>query len=1472
MPQRLRIFVSSPSDVPAERLRAALIVDKLSQDYSRFFSIESYRWEHEAMLASAHFQDAIDPPGDFDIVVLILWSRLGTPLPEKTAEREYRGIDGRVPVTGTEWEYEEALKVAQVKKAPDLLAFRNVSPAPIDTRDPEARARSNAQLDALDQFWRRHFADRGVFLAAYDEYLTLEEFAQRLEESLRKLIERRIKDLSGGGTAFTEAVWPGNPFRGLESYEFEHAPIFFGRDAEVTKATEQLAANARSGHAFLLVSGASGSGKSSLVKAGIVPRLMKPQRISGMAFLRRAVFRPGSEGADLILGLAKALTRADGGNVGLPELIGPRQDSGQLAAYLRSAAGNPEYLFASALGRLTDAERKSGRLLAFEDAKLILVVDQLEELFTALGIGAEERRLFIELLAGLARSGTIWVIATLRADFWHRAADVPDLVALAEGQGRIDLAAPSPAELAEMIRRPAQAAGLSFEAHASSGLGLDAVLAEHAAAAPGALPLLSFTLDELYRTAKSRDSTVLTHASYEALGGLEGAIANRAEEIMAGLSAPAQTALPRVLRALTTVTSTTDQTPVARSASLDSFAEGLPARTLVDAFVAARLLVAASEGGAAATVRLAHEALISRWQRARDQLAADRRDLETRTLIERQFERWSQASGSAHRQLLLRNPDLANASDLAGRWSDELDAPVRDFIKRSASRARLAQTMTAAAAVLFAVVASAAIYAERQAVLVRQEAEAQGLRALAEVAITEQLRGNLDGALRLGVHAARLGLREDQNATTASQARAALAAALSQSDWRVTLSVNDGDSHSVVRSVTFSPDGSRIAGVSDNSVIVWDSSSGKEILDVGEDDVNSAAFSPDGKRIVAALDDKSAVILDAVEGKVIAVLRGHEDHVLSAAFSPDGSRIVTASDDKTARIWDAATSQEIAVLSGHESGVVSAAYSPDGTRIVTVSGKFSGQDNTARIWDAATGKEIVILRGHEGPVRSAAFSPDGSRIVTASLDHTVRIWETATGKQIAVFRGHENDVESAVFSPDGARILTASDDKTARIWDAVNGKEIAVLLGHETYLTSAVFSPDGSRIITASGDGTARIWDASNRKAIEVLRGHEGPVRSAAFSPDGKQIVTASEDATARVWDSATGQDIAVFHGHEGIVNSAVFSPDGTRIVTASGSALTGRYANDDDTARIWEAATGKEIVSLRGHEGPVRSAAFSPDGSRIVTASDDNTARIWEAATGKELAILRGHEGGVYSAAFSPDGSRIVTASSDNTARIWDATNGKEIAVLRGDVNIVVSAAFSPDGSRIVTASSDWTARIWNAASGNEIAVMRGDELSRSAAFSPDGSRIVTASDDKTARIWNAATGKELAVLGGHQAYVTSAAFSPDGSRIVTASDDNTARIWEAATGKELATLRGHESAVTVAAFSPDGTLVVTASADGTARVWDVHFATMSAKSLIAEVCMRRLRGLTTLRHDEMLLAGYPETAPGIDVCAGIE
>jgi WD40 repeat protein/tRNA A-37 threonylcarbamoyl transferase component Bud32 len=289
---------------------------------------------------------------------------------------------------------------------------------------------------------------------------------------------------------------------------------------------------------------------------------------------------------------------------------------------------------------------------------------------------------------------------------------------------------------------------------------------------------------------------------------------------------------------------------------------------------------------------------------------------------------------------------------------------------------------------------------------------------------------------------------------------------------------------------------------------------------------------------------------------------------------------------------------------------------------------------------------------------------------------------------------------------------------------------------------------------------------------------------------------------------------LVVLQGHDSFVLSASFSPDGTRIVTAS----------NDKTARVWDAATGEEVAVLREHDSVVFSASFSPDGTRIVTASDDRTARVWDAATGEEVAVLRGHDSVVSSASFSPDGTRIVTASWDKTARVWDAATGEEVVVLQWHGDIVHSASFSPDGTRIVAASHDQTARVWDATTGDRIAVLQGhDSFVLSASFSPDGTRIVTASYDRTARVWDAATGEEVAVLQGHDNFVvSSASFSPDGTRIVTASDDQTARVWDAATGEESAVLRGHDSVVSSASFSPDGTRIVTASDDRKARVWD--------------------------------------------------
>lgn len=706
---RLRVFVSSPGDVRVAREVAAQVTEKVAHEFARFFSIEPFLWEYEPMLASGHFQDSIDPPRRFDIVALILGSRLGTPLPERTAMREYRGIDGRTPVTGTEWEFEDALAGAREHGVPDILVYRSRRNAEVSTWDSESRETALRQISALDVFWRRHFADDGRFIGAYAKFDGLEDLAAKLEQDLRSCILRRLEKLGPEARDQRIRLWPKPPFRGLEAYGFEHAPIFFGREEAIGAGLLRCISSAEKGRPFLLVVGASGSGKSSLVTAGLVPRLLVPQRVSGTAFQRRTVFRPSDAqpDEDLFDALARRLTDRPTEGTGLPELLSPSMTVAEFARHLRETPSHPGSLFGLVLDRLADTARAAGRMLQFERAKLILVVDQLEEIFTSERVQPEERKRFIHLLRGLVHSGHVWVIATMRADFWHRAADTPELVELADRDGRLDLLPPTPAELSQMIRRPAEAAALAFEVHPASGIPLNDLIAEQAAHEPGALPLLSYLLDQLYiKDVHEAAASTLTYATYNALGGLKGAIATRADAVIAAQPLEGQQALRQVLFALVQMSEGEGsvERAVARRAPLSDFAEGTAKRRLVEALLdpSTRLLVAeASANGA--TVRLAHEALVSEWQTAQDYVAANAEALKTRRNVEARYARWQalRSEGSAHARGifssriaamrasfaretgLLADVDLADAERLLRDYRNELAPQLVGYVERS---------------------------------------------------------------------------------------------------------------------------------------------------------------------------------------------------------------------------------------------------------------------------------------------------------------------------------------------------------------------------------------------------------------------------------------------------------------------------------------------------------------------------------------------------------------------------------------------------------------------------------------------------------------------------------------------------------------------------------------------------------------------------------------------------------------------
>lgn len=565
--------------------------------------------------------------------------------------------------------------------------------------------------------------------------------------------------------------------------------------------------------------------------------------------------------------------------------------------------------------------------------------------------------------------------------------------------------------------------------------------------------------------------------------------------------------------------------------------------------------------------------------------------------------------------------------------------------------------------------------------------------------------------------------------------------------------------------------------------------------------IRAACFSPDGTRVATASNDGTARIWDAATGsELVAPLRHGwrgigSGAVRSVQFSPDGQRIVTASRDRTARIWDAHSGKALVGPLEHSFPVNDARFSPDGRRVLTVS-----NDRTARVWDAFSGAPLTepILFGEA--VLEGTFSPNGRWIVTREdswTDGVARVLDAQSGQARFEPRGHSGTFSHVAISPDGAKVLTVSGQK-AWLWDALPSQTQSATLATSGWVGLAQFSPDGSLVVTAdpaevsSGDwhdpdfaktnstSEAWIWSARSGQPVAGPLRHEHGIISAEFSPDGQRLVTASRDQTARVWDVRTGQPLTAPLIHPQVVRFARFTPDGRRIITSCWL----------DRAWLWDASTGKLLRQFHGTGPwensnpfmPVRSEDISPNGQWLATCSRDG-ARIWDIATGQLILGPLAVGENVRSARFSPDGTRLVTTSlPQNHACIWDLRNGERIAGPLPHNWRIVMAQFSPDGRKVVSRALDQTARIWDAESGQLLTkpLEHGGEVLH-AEFSPDGRRVITASWwDHAALLWDAETGLRLSEPLRHSHWVNYATFSPDGRWVVSAGNDRTARLWE--------------------------------------------------------------------------------------------
>lgn len=1155
------------------------------------------------------------------------------------------------------------------------------------------------------------------------------------------------------------------PFPGLNAFRVDDSAFFFGREELVRRMAERLLA-----HRFLAVLGPSGSGKSSVILAGLVPELSRRYPAIPLIYLT-----PGREPVQ-------------------------RLEHALLSAPVQDTAPPPGQPFTS-----------------------LCLVNQFEEVFT-LCSEQEQRRSFFARLLALTRHHA--VIVTMRADFWGECAEHP---ALKEAMlAHQELVGPmSSTELRRAIEQQVGAVGLRFE-DGLCGTMLAAIEEE-----PGGMPLLQHTLLELWkrrrgfwlRAQEYRNLGGVQLAIAETAEVVYQQIAASADE---------QQRMRDIFTRLTLLDTAQVAGRKARdSRRCVPFSDLVPVgtdmeltRRMIARLADARLIVTRVDAvSGELEIEVAHEAVIRHWPRLRAWLDEDRIAIGFREGVRQAAKEWL-AGGREEHLLLHRGERLRLVCELGRSTRHPLNQQEQDYIdaclaaqtaeqqqkeeqrRREKQHTRdlgraLERALTAARTAQSRQLSmhSAAVYEREPTLALLLAREAARLQPTAEA--LSQIQGVLTGPLELALlrghtdavvaccYGPDMGPDTEPLLLTASVDRTARL-------WNSRgqgVAILRGHQDALLDAV-WSRDGQRILTLSsDKTARLW-SRLGEQIAMLAghQGSVLGGAFSPDGERIVTCSNDHTVRLWDQ-SGAPVLTLSGHTDAVTAARFSADGSRILTTSKDRSARVWSR-EGELLYLLRGHAAAVSGGCFDSSGLLILTFS-----WDQTARLW-SSSGVPMATLGGHTDRVNDGCFSQDGKSVLTVSRDHTVRLWD-ASGQPQAILRGHEKGVQGGAFSPDGGRILTVSGDQTARLW-APDGRQLAVLRGHEKGVQSGSFSRDGMQVATSSWDGTVRLWPGSG-SCLVALRGHQGPLTQCCVSPDGGLILTTGEDSTVRLW-TLDGRPRAVLRGHSDVVSGAAFTPDGSRVLTFS----------RDCSACLWS-RDGVKLRWLLGHADWVIGATFSRDGSWLVTASIDGSARIWSQDSAMHALLAHG-DAALTGCSFSPDSQLVMTTSTSGTAILW-SLDGEQRAVLDGHRESIASGTFSPDGSLILTTSWDGSACLWSTA-GEELKRLSGHTSALlGGCFSRDGSMILTYSRDQTARIWSR-EGQPLAVLRGHRDWVLGGCFGNKSGLVLTVSRDSTARLWSQDGHYEMS-LRGHSDWVTAGCFCSDDNCVITVSADHTARLW---------------------------------------------------
>jgi WD40 repeat protein len=1117
----------------------------------------------------------------------------------------------------------------------------------------------------------------------------------------------------------TRELITASPYKGLKKFEPEDSDRFFGRDQFIGGLVNDLEQTN-----FILLLGASGSGKSSVIRAGLIPWL---QQKWGKRFVS-LVLTPDLDPFESLYG--SLLSR------------GYSQAQAQMAK-----AGN-----ANTLSQVV-------KTLKRPEAFWLISIDQFEELFT---VSKDERRnCFIDSLIKLSQASSpgVKIVATMRADFLDRLSPYPRLVKVTD-RHRPLMSEMQVDELRLAIEQPASHHGVVFE----TGLVEEIINAVQGQA--GYLPLLQYTLDLLWESEVQNDGLqdrTLNTMSYRRLGGVRGALQQRVDEIYTALSKAEQLAAQRIFLKLVEIDGDselgTEQKSVRRRAARSEFADEQEQRVLaqlIDQNLLVSDAIASADGSASiSTVEIAHEILLTSWGRLHEWIKDNHQSISLRNRLNEDVTHWQAKkiddelwSGSKLEQVLELSKDPTFNQVLGGFNPTATEFIKASEVKRDRQRRRTIVGLSVFSTLTLALATFSSIQYQRAEI-----DQVKALQGAADARFATN-RYELDSLL-LSLDAAKrfqslIWINSD------SQQQAEMRTTLGQSLYWTREQNRLAGHQDIVQSVQFSPDGQMLATASyDKTVKLW-RADGTLIttLEGHTQPVMSVSFSPDGQMVATASQD-GTVRLWTHTGRFLREIKAHVQGVFSVQFSPNGQTIVTSSEDRTAKLWRL-DGQLLGTLKGHLGWVRRAIFSPDAQQLVTISGK------TAKLW-RRDGTLLKFLTGHQDDIQGVDFSKDSRVLTTASLDRTVKLWSRG-GQLLQTFK-HPEAVWSVNFSPDGQTMVTGNSKGEIRLW-TLDGRLIDQWVAHKGEIPSLAFSPDGQMLVTGSNDGMAKLWRI-NRSGLTTLSGH-GSVISAQFSPDEQRIASVGEEGLLNLWGKS-GQLLFTQNGQQESLYDIVFSPNGQMLATAG----------DDATVKLWN-RNGKALKTLRGHQDSVNAVRFSPDGKMLVTSSDDSTAKLWN-LDGVEIKTLKGHRGRVLSTSFSPDGRLIATSSDDQSVKLWNL-NGTERKTLKGHTGRVWSVVFSPDGQTIATASADKTAKLWNVDGAPLVTLVGHTAAVLYASFSADGQTIASASSDRTIKLWQR-DGTLITTLMGHQADVNTVKFSPGGQWLISAGGDGKILLWNVST-----------------------------------------------------------------------------------------